>query len=74
MTQLAGQLLKYKIPLIGKMKQNINLLNQVSMPQLIQVPQYLKINNPIPKVALTKATFQKQQKKTGESNLLCFNN
>ena len=74
MTQLAEQPLKYKIPLIGAMEQNINLLNQVPMPQLIQDPQYLKISNPIPKVELTKAPFQKQQKKTGKSNLLCFNN
>ena len=68
MTQLAEQLLKYNIPMIGPMDQNINLLNQVPMPQLIQDPQYLKIKNPIQKVSLIKDPIQKQSKKTGESN------
>ena len=68
MTQLAEQLLKYNIPMIGPMDQNINLLNQVPMPRLIQDPQYLKIKKPIPKVALAKVPIQKQPKKTGESN------
>ncbi len=54
--------------MIGPMDQNINLLNQVPMPQLIQDPQYLKIKKPIPKVALAKVPIQKQPKKTGESN------
>jgi len=69
MSQLADQLLKPStIPLMGPLNPNINLINQVAMPQLIPNHQNLQLANNMQNIDQSKLPIQKQQVNTQESN------
>ena len=69
MSQLAGQLLKPStMPLMGPLTQNINLINQVAMPQLIPNQQNLQLANNMQNIDQSKIPIQKQQSNGKESN------
>ena len=69
MSQLPNQLLKTtNIPLMGLMDQNINHINQVPIPQLIQNQQNLQLKNNIQNVAPIKVPGQQPQNNNQESN------
>ncbi len=69
MSQLTNQLLKpTTIPLMGPLTQNINLINQVGMPQLIGNQANLQLANNIPNIDQSKLPNQKQEKNVQESN------
>jgi len=69
MSQLADQLLKPStIPLMGPLNPNINLINQVAMPQLIPNQQNLQLANNMQNIDQSKLPIQKQQVNTQESN------
>ena len=69
MSQLADQILKPStIPLMGPLNPNINLINQVAMPQLIPNHQNLQLANNMQNIDQSKLPIQKQQVNTQESN------
>ena len=69
MSQLPEQLLKSTtIPIMGSMTPNINLINQVPMPQIIPNQANLSLINNLQNIDQTKLPIQKQQNNGQESN------
>ena len=69
MSQLPDQLLKSStMPIMGPLTPNINLLNQVAMPQIIQNQANLPLVNNLQNIDQSKLPIQKQQNNGQESN------
>ena len=69
MSQLPDQLLKSStMPIMGPLTPNINLLNQVAMPQIIQNQANLPLVNNLQNIDQSKLPIQKQPTNGQESN------
>jgi hypothetical protein len=69
MSQLPDQLLKSStMPIMGPLTPNINLLNQVAMPQIIQNQANLPLVNNLQNIDQSKLPIQKQPNNGQESN------
>jgi hypothetical protein len=69
MSQLPDQLLKSStMPIMGPLTPNINLLNQVAMPQIIQNQANLPLVNNLQNIDQLKLPIQKQPNNGQESN------
>ena len=69
MSQLPEQLLKSStMPIMGPLAPNINLINQVAMPQIIPNQANLALANNLQNIDQTKLPIQKQQNNGQESN------
>ena len=69
MSQLPDQLLKSStMPIMGPLTPNINLLNQVAMPQIIQNQANLPLVNNLQNIDQSKLPIQKQPNTGQESN------
>ena len=69
MSQLPDQLLKSStMPIMGPLTPNINLINQVAMPQIIPNQSNLPPANNFKSIDQIKLPIQKQQNNNQESN------
>ena len=69
MSQLPDQLLKSStMPIMGPLTPNINLINQVAMPQIIPTQSHLPLANNFKNIDQIKLPIQKQQNNNQESN------
>jgi hypothetical protein len=69
MSQLPDQLLKSStMPIMGPLTPNINLINQVAMPQIIPNQSNLPLANNFKNIDQIKLPIQKQPNNNQESN------